>query len=214
MCGYDFVKAERDHRTSRRLDRTRRNMMPLIFVTGNEHKFAEASAIALEHGLELIQVRDQLVEIQTASINAIVYRKAKDAYERLGRPLFVEHTSLHIEFANGFPGGLTSIFLATLGDDKVCELFGRPGRDAAFGQTTVGYCDGRRVHQFSGILKGRIIDAARGARKGWEQFGWSRIFIPEGYSTTLSELGMKEKNKFSMRRVAIIELVSFLASCK
>lgn len=185
-------------------------MTPLIFVTGNEHKFAEASAIAVDLGFSLTHSNIRLFEIQTGDIRAIVDRKAKDAYAQLGRPLFVEHTSLHIKFANGFPAGLTRTFLKTLGDDKVCELFGVAGRNFAVGMSTIGYCDGRRVRLVEGKLEGAIAERPKGAVTGWEQFGWSRIFIPAGYRTTLSELGMTEKNKFSMRRTALTELAALL----
>ncbi len=185
-------------------------MTALIMVTGNEHKFSEARAIGRELGFEIEQARIRLMEVQTDDIAKIVDRKAKDAFARLGRPLFVEHTCLHIDFANGLPAGLTSIFLKTLGDDRVCELFGAPGRNRATGKTTIGYCDGRKVHQLDGELHGVIADKPRGALTGWEQFGWSRIFIPDGHSMTLSELGIAEKNSFSMRRTALTKLVAFL----
>jgi XTP/dITP diphosphohydrolase len=185
-------------------------MTALIMVTGNDHKFAEASTIGCELGLEIEQARIRLVEIQTADIDKIVVRKAKDAFARIGRPLFVEHTCLHIEFANGLPAGLTRTFLKTLGDDKVCELFGVPGRNKATGKTTIGYCDGRKVHQLDGELHGVIAERPSGELTGWEQFGWSRLFIPDGYSRTLSDLGIAEKNKFSMRRAALTKLAAFL----
>jgi XTP/dITP diphosphohydrolase len=168
------------------------------------------SAIAAQLGFALEQACIRLTEIQTDDISAIVDRKAKDAFARLGRPLFVEHTSLHIEFVNGFPAGLTRDFLKTLGDDKVCELFGMVGRNRAFGRTTIGYCDGRRVYQLDGELHGIIAETPSGALTGWEQFGWSRIFIPNGYGVTLSHIGMAEKNKFSMRRKALTKLAAFL----
>lgn len=189
-------------------------MTPLIMVTGNDHKFSEANAIGRQLGLEIEQARIRLVEIQTAETAEIVDKKAKDAFARLGRPIFVEHTCLHIEFANGFPAGLTRTFLKTLGDDKVCELFGAPGRNKATGKTTIGYCDGRRVHQMEGELHGVIAERPTGALTGWGQFGWSRLFIPDGYDKTLSELGIAEKNRFSMRRAAMNKLAAFLKAPK
>ena len=188
-------------------------MTALILVTGNDHKFSEANAIARELGLTLQQGRMRLTEIQTADISSIVDRKAKDAFARYGRPLFVDHTSLHIEFANGFPAGLTRTFLKTLGDDRICELFGAKERNKAIGRTTIGYCDGRRVHQLYGELHGIIAETPSGSLTGWEQFGWSRIFIPTGYTKTLSELGMADKNRFSMRRAALTKLATFLTGC-
>ena len=178
-------------------------MSELIFATTNSYKFLEASAIFAEFGYTLVEVPDKLVEIQTDSITEIVDRKAKDAFLRVGRPLFVEHTSLHIRYVNGFPGGLTSLILASFGDEKFCEVFGSPDRNEALGQTTIGYCNGRRVLQFAGQMEGRIATSPKGNLLGWEQFGWSRVFVPAGFTQTLSEIGVNAKNKFSMRREAI-----------
>lgn len=185
-------------------------MTELVFVTTNEHKFVEASAIFSEFGFELLQSRDPVIEIQDDNIDDIVDKKAKDAFLRVGRPLFVEHTSLHIDYIGGFPGGLTRLFLSHCGDEKVCELFGLPGRNGAFGQTTIGFCDGRKVHRFVGRMPGRIAAVPKGELSGWDHFGWNRIFVPAGYSQTLSQIGRDAKNRFSMRRQAIEAFVRFL----
>ncbi len=185
-------------------------MNRLLFVTTNSYKFQEANKIVRLRGARLIQLSEASVEIQSINIAEIVKAKTIDAFVKVGRPLFVEHTSLHIDYLNGFPAGYTEPFLRHFGDDKTCALFGDVSRNVAVGRTTIGYCDGREIHQFVGELHGIIAPRPDGIRKGWQQFGWSRIFIPIGYNVTLSRLGMQEKNRISMRRTALMALLNYL----
>jgi XTP/dITP diphosphohydrolase len=182
----------------------------LIFVTQNRHKFVEAAAIALERGVALIRYEHRSMEIQSEDVNEIAAHKARSAYGRLGRPLFVEHTSLHLDWLNGFPAGYTSAFMQSFGDDRICALFGVDGRREATGRTTIGYHDGRRVRIFSGATKGYIVDRPAGATADWGGFGWNRIFAPDPGTRTFSELGVGEKNRISMRRTAMYALLDEL----
>lgn len=184
----------------------------LVFVTQNPHKFAEASAIGRERGIRLLQHDRPSVEIQSANVEEIVRAKALAAYALLGRPLFVEHTSLHLHWVDGFPAGFTSAFMRSFGDDRICAVFGEDGRCAATGRTTIGHHDGRRVRIFSGEISGRIVRTPAGGSGAWEGFGWNRVFAPEGESRTFSELGVDEKNKISMRRTALLQLLDHLAA--
>src|SRR3954471_12589759 len=107
----------------------------LIFVTGNPWKFQEAREIADLAGVKLVRRAEESTEIQEEDLHELVRHKARDAYRSLMRPLFVEHTSLHIAFIGDFPGGFTKSFLQRFGNDTICELFGTPGRDQASGKT-------------------------------------------------------------------------------
>jgi XTP/dITP diphosphohydrolase len=185
-------------------------MRPIYFSTENSHKFAEASAIADECGKTLLWAPAELHEIQSDDVSQIVDRKAKEAYSLIRRPVFVEHTSLHLNFLNGFPAGLTKHFLKYFGDEKICEMFGAPDRNVAEGKTTIGYCDGKTVTQFEGIIGGNISKIPGKIIDEWSTFGWNRVFIPIGYNSPLSEIGMKEKNRFSMRRKALEALFDTL----
>jgi XTP/dITP diphosphohydrolase len=62
------------------------------------------------------------------------------------------------------------------------------------------------TYQFEGILKGSIISEPRGTMG----FGYDPIFLPEGYSKTLAELTLEEKNRISHRARAITQLADFL----
>ena len=63
-------------------------------------------------------------------------------------------------------------------------------RDAV-ARCVFGYYDGDKVVLFEGSLKGSISDEPQG-EKG---FGWDKIFIPEGYTTTRAELSDQDDMK-------------------
>lgn len=189
--------------------------MSLIFVTKNAHKFSEAFHILKSHGISLRHASHEIHEIQSNCISDILAKKAKDAFREVGRPLFVEHTSLYIDDIGEYPAGQTSIFLSQFGEKKVCELFGGEGKNSASAITTIGYCDGYQIREFQGCIRGVIAPEPKGGGGPWGAFGFNRIFIPEGHSVTLSEMGMSAKNSISMRKLALDALAQHLnGECK
>ena len=73
--------------------------------------------------LRLIQsLPSKVEELQTEDSKRLVKDKAIKAFKQVGRPLFVEHTGLYIDYMNGLPGGLTQIFWDNLQADKFCEI--------------------------------------------------------------------------------------------
>lgn len=171
--------------------------MKLIFVSKNHYKHAEASAILEPLGIEVRADRTEIQELQTVDTDALVRDKATRAFQKLGRPLFVEHTGLYLDILNGFPGGLTQIFWDTLGKERFAELFGNEAKRAV-AKTYIGYVDGRRVHVFQGEIEGRIVSVPR-IDHG---FQWDCVFQPIGHDHTFSEMG-ELKNNISMRRIAL-----------
>lgn len=185
----------------------------LIFATSNSHKFDEASDIATSFKIRLVQFEYGGRDIQSADVAEIAEAKARSAFASLHRPLFVDQTSLHIAAVNDFPAGYTPYFLASFGDQLVCETFGTDDRLAiARGQTTIAYCDGQVVRRFHAIVPGRIVPRPRGGSDEWNRFGWNRIFAPDGGDETFAEMGFEKKNAMSMRRSALEQLFEWVAS--
>lgn len=170
-------------------------MPELRFISGNQYKLAESKAILGPLGFEVIPISLKIAEIQTKDVEQLVEDKCVKAFQQIGRPLFVEHTGLFMGALNGFPGGLTEVFWETLQADRMCELFGGTALTA---RTIIGYCDGKRIYQFGGEISGTVSSEPRGDRS----FQWDCTFVPDGYTQTFSELGVK-KNDISMRRLAL-----------
>ncbi|MEP1340601.1 MAG: non-canonical purine NTP pyrophosphatase [Ekhidna sp.] len=182
-------------------------MNSLRFLSTNKFKIEEVRSIMSEINIEIIPVDHKINEIQTIDVSDLVYDKCIKAFQKVSRPIFVEHTSLHISSLNKFPGGLTQVFWDTLEADKVAEIFGRMSDPSVKATTRIAFCDGKKVHQFEGEIEGNISSEPRGNK----DFQWDCIFIPNGKKQTFAEMG-DEKNNISMRRLALEKFANFLKS--
>ncbi len=179
--------------------------MQIRFVSKNDHKVAEVQEILKETGVTVLAAKHQIDEIQTEDVTTLVKDKLLKAFNKVGRPVFVEHTGLYVESLNGFPGGLTQIFWDKLEADKFCSLLGQGETVSLVAKTVIGYCDARKMHFFEGEIKGTIAPEPRGSKS----FQWDCIFIPNGEKKTFAEMGAK-KNEISMRRLAFDKFKNFL----
>jgi XTP/dITP diphosphohydrolase len=180
----------------------------LRFVTSNRHKIVEAQDILGRQGIEVIASDAKIHELQTVDTLALVEDKLLKAFDRVGRPLFVEHTGLYLTHLGGLPGGLTQIFWDTLQADRFAELFGKAAPiHEVVAKTMIGYCDGRNIRHFEGEIAGRIVESPRGPR----DFQWDCVFQPEGERETFAEMGNR-KNEISMRRAALDKFAQYVAT--
>lgn len=180
--------------------------MRLRFLSSNKYKIGEVRSILESVGIDIVPVSKKIEELQTTDIPALVHDKCIKAFGLVGHPLFIEHTGLYIDVLNGFPGGLTQIFWDTVRADRFAELFGNRENTMVVAQTHIGFCDGKRVHQFKGEIKGKIAPKPVGPR----EFQWDCIFVPDGYTDTFAIMGPEKKNEISMRRRALDAFKSFL----
>lgn len=181
--------------------------MEICFLSSNPHKIAEVQAILGPAGVNVIAAEQKISELQTDDVRELVRDKVLKAFSKIGRPLFVEHTGLHLSGLNGLPGGLTQIFWDKLGPESFATLVSNLSTPEVTAKTMIGYCDSRRIHYFDGEVNGRIPKAPAGSR----DFQWDCVFIPDGFSQTFAELGPK-KNDISMRRRALDKFGDYLRS--
>lgn len=177
--------------------------MDLRFVTKNKYKVDEVQKML--SSINVIHCPLEIKEIQTESIDEIVRDKILKAFHKIGRPLFIEHTSLYLAGINGFPGGLTQVFWDKLQADKFSEIISKMSNQTVEAKTVIGYCNGKSIHTFEGLIKGKVSDLPRGPR----DFQWDCIFIPDGYTQTFAEMG-DIKNTISMRKIAFDKFNEFL----
>lgn len=183
-------------------------MGELVFASSNQHKFDEAREILASSGVGLRFRHCDIDELQTTDVARLIHQKCLDAYARIARPLIVEHTTLHSVTYGGFPAGLTSVFLKTVGLAGATDLLGRPGKNRATATTTVAFTDGKTITTFEGSMDGEILGTPAITDTDWKKFGWNAIFKPDGFSASLAEIGATQKNTFSMRKVALERLVA------
>lgn len=170
-----------------------------LFVTSSENKLKDVERLI---GRQLRCTSVPLDEIQEVALEPVVIHKAKQAYAQLHQPVLVEDTGLSFAAWNGLPGALVKWFLSTIGAEGLCRLLQREDNRLATASTLFAYCDGTLLRVFPGVVTGHIVDTPRG--KGG--FGWDAIFQPLASERTFAEMSSGEKDRFSMRRLALEQL--------
>jgi len=168
----------------------------LTFVTSSPHKHREAEAIL---GVPLQRAALDLPEPQGLDVVEIARAKARAAYERLGRPVVVEDTSLELAALGGFPGPLVRWLLESAGPPAIARMLdGFSDRSARARCAAVAW-DGTRERVGVGAVAGAIVAEPRGNGG----FGWDVVFAPDWASgLTYAELPAAEKNARSHRSLA------------
>ncbi len=181
--------------------------MKIRLVTQNPYKVEEARAFLKGSCVEVVHVKKTIHELQTKDMQKLVNDKVLKAFQKVGRPVFVEHTGLYLAGLKNFPGGLTQIFWDDLKANTFSRILGNLEATGATAKTVIAYCDAKDLHFFEGSIEGDIAPEPRGDRS----FQWDCVFIPKGHNKTFAELG-EEKNKISMRKLAFDKFREFL--CK
>lgn len=174
-------------------------MYPEFFATTNKNKLREVSEIL---GKELKSIEIELVEPQTLDVEEVVKEKAKDAFVKTGKSVLVEDTGIYFDAWNGLPGALAKWFLLAVGNKGILKMMTNESNRKVIAKTAVGFYDGKDTKIFTGEVKGTVPLKLRGQNG----FGWDPIFIPEGYEKSFAEMTPEEKNKISMRKIALMKL--------
>ncbi len=178
--------------------------MKIRFVTGNQGKLREASAML---PCEVVQHDVGYPEIQADTLEEVARFGLDWLRPRIERPFILEDAGLFVEGLQGFPGVYSSYVYGTIGNEGVLRLLDGSETRAATFRSVVGLDDGEQ-HLFAGACHGCIAMEQRGSNG----FGYDPVFIPEGSDRTFAEMRPDEKNRMSHRAHAIRKLAGYLAS--
>lgn len=180
------------------------------FATTNKGKLREISLILSDYNLTVEAVKAEKVEIQDDEISRIAEYAALNLAERLGYPVAVEDSGLHIPALNGFPGPYSSYIYRSIGLRGVLKLLEGVEDRRGFFESVVAYAEPKgMVKCFRGVVWGRISLDARGTGG----FGFDPIFIPEeGDGRTFAEMTLEEKNRISHRGRALRSFGEWITS--
>lgn len=202
--------------------------MTIIYNSCNPYKTKEIEIFCRKNETWLTEKKIKfdfqkidVVELQKGSLEDIARNKAKLAYQKIKRPVLVEHTVLQITALNDLPNHLTGEMWNTLGGYKICEMVKNSWSNRAQAISILAYCDGKKIRTFMGACKGQIAPEPRGSSK----FQWDTIFIPEGQCSecrTFAEMEDKNlyeatelcKTNYSMRTKALEKFFDFLEKDK
>jgi XTP/dITP diphosphohydrolase len=194
--------------------------MEIIFATGNAHKAIEAQK-ALGDTFTLIMPKElgltEEIPENGDTLQANAIEKAEYLWKKFGKNCFADDTGLEVDALGGAPGVYSARYAgpekgSEANMDKLLselqtaeQAEGEISRAARFRTVVALILDGE-LHLFNGVLEGRIAKE----RSGSQGFGYDPIFIPDGYSKTLAEISLEEKNAISHRGKAMRALAQFL----
>lgn len=195
--------------------------MELWIATGNKGKLSEYKMLFRERADLKIFSQSDLSSFSprpedgktfedNARIKAKTLRSVKNTVYVLG-----EDSGLVVEGLNGLPGIHSARYAGPKASDsenvskilKMMTLKPMQNRNAKFVCSTVVYTPEGEEWVFTGELKGVIASKPAGLHG----FGYDPVFIPEGQTQTLAELGSGFKAQHSHRSMAAKQFLARLA---
>ena len=192
--------------------------MEMWIATGNKGKlteykilFNEIPELELHHQGELKTFTPRPEDGKTfednARIKAKTLRAVKNDVWVLG-----EDAGLEVEGLGGLPGIHTARYAGPKASDsenvakllKMMTLKPMQNRNARFVATVVIYSPTGEEFVFTGELKGKIASKPAGLHG----FGYDPVFIPDGQTQTLAELGNGYKSQHSHRTMAFKQFLA------
>ena len=187
----------------------------LIFATSNQNKVLEIQKILPKKfnikSLKDLNYFEDVPENETTIERNAIF-KAKYIYEKFNINVFADDTGLEVEALNGEPGVHSARYAGTTRNSEknikklLKNLKNINNRNARF-KTVIALIIDNKLHIFSGIVEGYILDSP----KGNNGFGYDPIFCPNGFDKSFAELTLKEKNLISHRSLAMKKLIDFIS---
>ncbi|MBT9170767.1 MAG: Non-canonical purine NTP pyrophosphatase [Actinobacteria bacterium] len=193
-------------------------MIQVILATKNSGKIREIENLLKDSKFRILTFKDfkswPEIEERGSSFAENALIKARDLVRFHGLPVLADDSGLEIEYLDGRPGVLSSRYAGYGATDEeniqkvLREMQGCPEdrKGARFRCVVVFLTPAVRCHVAQGICPGRITFNRRG--KGG--FGYDPIFIPDGFTRTMAELTLAEKNEISHRAKALRSLLKIV----
>lgn len=182
-------------------------MEEIIVATNNKGKLKEIKEILKGYNLKSLKEVNCDIDVveDSDSFEGNAKKKAKEISELLNKPCLADDSGLCIDYLDGWPGIHTARAIGREKDDFSIileKLKGVPSEK----RTARAICCIAYYNKGKIILgKGELIGKIAFERRGENGFGFDVIFELEN-GKTLAELTDEEKNKISIRYLAIMDL--------
>jgi len=180
------------------------------FVTTNEGKFREVSALLLDAGIRIVHEDQTYPEIQADRLEKVVRFAATILDDQIQGDYLIDDSGLFLDAFGGFPGVYSSYVHKRLGNAGILKLLHDAKTRAATFETVFLLRQGEAHDVFRGECRGTIAASERGIGR----FGFDPIFVPEGETKTFGEMTVTEKNRFSHRARAVAALLAHMGRPK
>ena len=174
-------------------------MNAIYFVTGNPGKVASANRSLNEYGIECKIANLKTIEPDINDIEYIARIKVEKAYEALKMPCIANDSGFYIESYPGetnFPGAFVKRkLLDPIGIEGLLTIMNGIENRKCYFEDVVAYYDGNDIKYFHSASPGILSKEIKGKdmREQWSPL-W-HIFIPNGYTKTLSEMTVQEREQ-------------------
>lgn len=153
--------------------------------TSNKGKLKEFESLFAQHGFQIEATKMDLKEIEADHLSVVAHKASQ-----LEEGVLVEDTSLDIE---GASVGINVRWVL----EHLSDFIGHK----AVWTVLLAYRDQDQILIFKGMVHGTIVEP----RNVLEGFGFDPVFLPDGYSKTLSESKPFEVNARAMAVDALIK---------
>jgi XTP/dITP diphosphohydrolase len=175
-----------------------------VLASRNRHKARELERLLPGWTIEPLDRDDYPPETGTTYYDNAAL-KARFGREHVPGWLLAEDSGLEVDALGGRPGVLSARY-ALEGAPAVAKLLGElegvEDREAQYVSEVVLLSPDGRELRGTGALEGRIAERAAGS----EGFGYDPIFVPDGETQTVAELGDAWKAQHSHRAQAATQL--------
>ncbi|MBP7134644.1 hypothetical protein KBA73_05500 [Patescibacteria group bacterium] len=166
----------------------------VYFATSNKEKVANAAIALKPYGIQVKQLKIELVESRAQDPADIALEKAKQAYKAYKHPVLVEDSGFFIRALGGFPSTHIKFSLSTLGVDNIIKMLkGVKDRHCEWRMTLAFVKSATHCRTFTCVEPGKIATAPREVKRKMMSDYW-RIYIPsmEHKKNTLALSEMSE----------------------
>ena len=187
--------------------------MKLILASNNAKKLRELRAILSDMNVELLSQSEAGCDFEVdetgKTFDENAYLKAKAVADHTGEITVADDSGLMVDALNGEPGVYSARY-APGGHDApdrekclylLSKMEGAQVRTAKFVTSLCCIFPNGDIIRAHGECRGRILTELRGEGG----FGYDPVFMPDGYSQSMAELGAAVKNTISHRANALKE---------
>ena len=171
-------------------------MENLTYITGNYGKYVSVKEKFENAGITIDYFKCDLDEPDVNDIEFISKEKAKQAYEKLGSPVFVADSGFYIEhYPNnpGYPGAFVKRSgISSDIDGLLKTMKNQSNRECKFVDCLTFY-DGNEFYTFYGVSSGTLAYSKRGDSIKKAKSNLWYVFIPNNCDKTLAEMSDKER---------------------
>ena len=172
-------------------------MENLTYITGNYGKYIHVKEKFENAGITINYFKSDFIEPDVNDIKFISKEKAKQAFELLKTPVFVEDTGFYIEdypSNPGYPGAFVKRSGIASNVLKLLDTMSKTKNRNCYFLDCLTFFDGNDYFQFLGKSKGKISDKIRGEKKEFAKSNLWFVFIPNNCNKTLAEMTDTERN--------------------